>query len=96
MRLVPMMIAMVGVTLLSGCASLDGPTPAQLAASDDATCLSYGFKPKTDTYANCRLQLAQGRAQRRTAISAAMLAQPGFGTGPYFFRHPYFGPYTPG
>ena len=61
---------------LSACSTLSGPSAEQLAASDDSQCVSYGFKPGTDAYGNCRLQLDQGRQERRTAVAAAILSHP--------------------
>lgn len=57
---------------MAGCSTMGtGPTMEQVAASDDAQCLSYGFKPATDSYANCRMQLQQTRAQNARAAYAA-------------------------
>ena len=34
-------------------------------AADDATCTGYGFKPGTDAYGTCRMNLDNQRAQRK-------------------------------
>ena len=34
-------------------------------AADDATCKNYGFKPGTDAYGTCRMNLDNQRAQRK-------------------------------
>lgn len=36
-------------------------------AADDAKCREFGFKPKTEAYGNCRLQLEQIRATERAS-----------------------------
>jgi hypothetical protein len=48
--------------LLAGCASRQ-----ELAASDDATCQSYGAPPGSQNYFDCRMNLDQARAQNRRA-----------------------------
>lgn len=52
---------------LSACAS-----PAQLAVNDDAVCQSYGAKPGTDAYVQCRTS----QQTQRTMIRAAVIASP--------------------
>ncbi|MBA8817958.1 hypothetical protein WKW50_01765 [Ochrobactrum sp. GPK 3] len=49
--------------LLAGCVTM---TPEERRAADERTCLGYGFKPRTDAFANClqRLDLDR-RADRR-------------------------------
>jgi hypothetical protein len=42
---------------------------AELAAKDDETCRSYGAKPGTDIYVQCRMAQVQGR---EAAENAAM------------------------
>ncbi len=39
-----------------------GSTFKSREAADDAKCQQYGFKPGTEAYGNCRLQLDQIRA----------------------------------
>jgi hypothetical protein len=47
----------------------------QAAANrDDQDCQSWGAKPGTETYVNCRAMLAQANAQRRAAVAAALIA----------------------
>lgn len=74
MRLVILASLLLG--LLSGCASLSGPSPEELRANDQATCAAYGFKPGTDTYAYCMMQLDQVHRQEskeaRARFAAAM------------------------
>lgn len=43
---------------------------ARLAQEDDAKCKSLGFKPGTEPYGNCRLQLEQIRATKAAADAA--------------------------
>jgi hypothetical protein len=58
-------------------------TQQQQSNTDDAQCQSYGAKPGTDAYVNCRVQLnristeqqSQQSAQRQQAIQTMMLNQ---------------------
>jgi hypothetical protein len=51
---------------------LVGYTQYRLDTDDDATCRSYGAKPKTKTYIDCRLQL---KAQRENNYQAQQALQ---------------------
>lgn len=62
--------------VVAGCASLAGPTPEQIAAAQDAECRSYGAKPGTDAYVDCRMRLVQMEQQRRTALATAIISRP--------------------
>jgi hypothetical protein len=59
---------------LGGCAS---DPPPNYAAMDDAQCQSFGAKPGTDIYVNCRMQLASQRegeeAQKRAMVTQYLL-----------------------
>lgn len=57
-------LVVLGVAgLLAGCQTM---TPEQRRAADEQTCRSYGFKLKTDAYANCLMRLdLDRRADRR-------------------------------
>jgi len=46
-----------------------GSTYRARDAADDAKCQQYGFKPATEAYGNCRLQLDQIRATKQAAAS---------------------------
>ena len=49
--------------LLAGCVTM---TPEQRRAADEQTCRSYGFKARTDAFANCLMRLdLDRRADRR-------------------------------
>lgn len=58
-------------------------TQQQQSTTDDAQCQSYGAKPGTDIYVNCRVQLnritteqqSQQSAQRQQAIQTMILNQ---------------------
>jgi hypothetical protein len=43
---------------------------ARLVTEDDAKCRQLGFKPGTEGYGNCRLQLEQIRATRASSVQA--------------------------
>jgi len=91
-----MKISVLALLLLAGCYSngqsrylVIGPyspdkqaTPAQLAASDDATCKSYGAVFGTTDYIQCREHLSDQRLanpQAANAQQAAMLDAPATG-----------------
>lgn len=64
---------------LAGCANHE-PDPSQLAIRDDAQCQSYGAKPGSDAYVQCRVSLAnqQGQAnemRRQRALQILMNQQ---------------------
>jgi hypothetical protein len=61
MRVATIMIC----ALLAGCASH--------AENDEAKCRSMGFKPGTQSYGHCRLQLENNRAQARAVIGGVLL-----------------------
>lgn len=46
-------------------------SPEELAVADDAQCRGYGFRPQTEGYANCRLKLAELRANQKAATIRA-------------------------
>lgn len=48
--------------LAAGCAS-----EQEIAAADQARCESFGFKPGTETFAQCRLELYKARYRRLDA-----------------------------
>lgn len=63
--------------LLSGCSAFEPAPPPDYNAIDDSQCRSFGAKPGTDIYTNCRMQLASQRegemAQRRTLATQYLL-----------------------
>lgn len=50
--------------ILAACTTI---TPEQQQANDEASCAGYGFKPRSEAYANCLLQL---HLDRRADIRA--------------------------
>ncbi|HYE01178.1 MAG TPA: hypothetical protein VEH84_17470 [Alphaproteobacteria bacterium] len=56
-RLIPLL------PLLAGCVDPELLMRQQRAA-DHAACVDYGFRPGTDAYANCRMQVDQRREER--------------------------------
>ena len=65
--------ALLLAPMLANCTTL---SPEQVAAQDQDTCSSYGFKPGTDAFAQCRLELAQGHhiddIRQRAAIASGL------------------------
>ena len=57
---------------LAGCQTPEMKAAEQ--ASNDQTCRSYGAKPGSDTYVQCRLQMDQMNQQRRIARSQQLSA----------------------
>lgn len=61
---------------LAGC--IDHPITGPIhAAQDDAKCQSYGAKPGSDSYVNCRVAMEQEHGRLRRALfgaSASLLA----------------------
>lgn len=55
-------------------------SPVELAAARDAECQSYGAKPGSDAYVECRARLAQAATQadatRRAAIVQSLADKP--------------------
>lgn len=64
------------VASLGACTTMEGPSPAQVSQSDDNQCQSYGLKPGATAYANCRIEIDQGRQNRRAAVAAAIISRP--------------------
>jgi hypothetical protein len=61
---------------LAGCAEYQAERAAQISASDDAQCASYGAKPGSDVYVQCRMNLDNQRgANQRAAVGAFLEAQ---------------------
>lgn len=56
---------------IGGCA-----TEEEMAARDAARCESFGFKPGTEAYSNCRLQLYSVRTRRPDVIERPMFPPP--------------------
>jgi hypothetical protein len=58
--------ATVFLAALAGCANHESD-PAQVAIRDDAQCQSYGAKPGSDVYVQCRVALANQQGQANEA-----------------------------
>lgn len=78
----------VACLLLSACA-----TPEQIAEQrqlqqqqDVETCRSYGFRPKSDAFSNCMLQLSIAREQRQYYRDNSYYYGGYYGSG-YPYRH---------
>lgn len=82
--------ATVLLTALAGCASHD-PDPAQIAVNQDAQCQSYGAKPGSDAYVQCRVNLANqqnqaNEARRQRALQMLMNQQGQTPQQPYMLQ----------
>jgi len=76
--MIRMATCLVLALALAGCTS-SAERAAEIAAKEDAACQSYGFKPGSDAYVNCRTQLAASRQQFAAAkvhAKAAILSEP--------------------
>ena len=62
--------------ILSGCAE----SPEEKAARQDALCQSYGAKPGTDQYIQCRATIHMGEVIDRRARDAGQTAQVAYST----------------
>jgi hypothetical protein len=80
--LVRVSIVMFGCLILVGCASpqeraqQQAYRAAQVEANDDTQCASYGAMRGTNVYIQCRMSIAQQRAQFNAALIGAVLARP--------------------
>lgn len=52
----------LAASLGAGCTSM---SPAERGAADDAKCASYGFKPRTNAFAECRQRIDLDRSADR-------------------------------
>lgn len=74
------LFALLTLLALSGCAT----DPAKLAEMDREQCRSYGMKPGTEAFANCRMTLdVERRRENRRALDDAFLATRIGPYGPY-------------
>lgn len=71
------LLILAGLLMLAGCQS-DIPgkherfmSPEEKVAKDDAKCRSYGLKPGTEMYTNCRMKQDEIRANYRGRVAAA-------------------------
>lgn len=56
-------VTILAILALAGCAS----SPAEIVLEDTESCTGFGFRPGTDAFANCRLQLEENRKAREIA-----------------------------
>jgi hypothetical protein len=52
----------LGAAILAGCVSAE-----QQAQMDGQECMSYGLKPGTDAYAQCRMRVTENRNHQQAA-----------------------------
>ena len=68
-----LLVLIAATVMLSGCM---GRSPDQRFAEAQNACTGYGFRPGTDNYANCMMQLdammIEQDASRRQAMAAAL------------------------
>jgi hypothetical protein len=62
---------MLGLAILLALTSCT--SRADQMAADDSNCKSYGYKPGTPEYANCRMNLDTHRGDRRALKQAAII-----------------------
>lgn len=65
---------------LAGCETMaeDGPHSPKVAAIDEAECLSYGAKPGSAEYIQCRVTKSQ---QHETTMATVLAGNGGGGSG---------------
>lgn len=79
-----LLLAALIATSLTACTTI---TPEERRRGDEARCRSYGFRPGTDAFAQCLLDVDLDRAAaRRYNLQQAM----GPGWGPYWGRPWYW------
>ena len=64
-------LGLVCLVVVCGCAARPGP---DLTAEHDAKCRSYGSLPGSDSYVNCRVEMAKTAEQREMEKRRAMAA----------------------
>lgn len=64
----------IGFLALSGCAQYQQEQAELRDAGEDNQCQSYGAKPGTDAYIQCRMNLSNQQAANRRAVIGAVLA----------------------
>jgi Holliday junction resolvasome RuvABC endonuclease subunit len=62
------LIVLLSATALTGC-----QTAQYTAAQDNDACRSYGARPGSDVYVNCRVAMASQRRQQQDAAADAMM-----------------------
>lgn len=65
-------IVLLSLSALCACKPIP---PIDYTAADSKTCSSYGFKKKTDGYANCLMQQQSLRVQQESSNRQAAAAQ---------------------
>ena len=65
----------VAAIALSGCTSA-AERAAAVDAQEDMQCRSFGFKPGTESYGNCRLKLTNMRRQEEAAMMNYIMNSP--------------------
>lgn len=66
--------ALVALAFLAGCTTM---TPEERRAADEAQCRDYGFKPRTDAFAECLQRIQMDRnAQQRANMASFERTQP--------------------
>jgi hypothetical protein len=65
---------LITLVAIAGCTTM---TPEERRAADEAQCRDYGFKPRTDAFAEClqRIQLDR-HAQQRANMASFERTQP--------------------
>jgi hypothetical protein len=90
----PIRIALIAAAALAlaGCQTIE-ERRTQIASEDDAACRSYGARPGSAVYVQCRTNLSQVRATEEAARRPVIVQRLGveFGYGTPFCRRTAFG-----
>ncbi|PWB81769.1 MAG: hypothetical protein C3F11_14270 [Methylocystaceae bacterium] len=82
MRFSRLFVAIGAALLVGACATT---SPAERRAADDLRCRSYGFRPGTDAFAKCRLDIDLDRAAERRSRDYPY----GFGPRAWYWGGPW-------
>jgi len=76
-------VAALAAVVLSGCAAVRPLTPEQLRAIDGNRCASFGFKRKSNDFAQCVMWLSLQRETEEAADRRAWMQSSAFDPPPY-------------
>ena len=75
----PTMFSRLAVLAIVALAVTGCQTAEEVRAADESRCLSYGFRPRTDAFAEClqRIDLDRRASLRQTSRDALYMPPPG-------------------